>query len=70
MTCHPVMIGKRLTSAASTFLGMEYDERSEPFAGATGVVHPLLSESVTQFQAQAYREMLPSGGLLRCQTGR
>ena len=43
-------------------LGMEYDERSEPFAGATGVVHPLLSESVTQFQAQAYREMLPSGG--------
>ena len=49
-------------------LGMEYDERSEPFAGATGVVHPLLSESVTQFQAQAYREMLPSGGPVRCQT--
>ena len=47
---------------------MEYDERSEPFAGATGVVHPLLSESVTQFQAQAYREMLPSGGPVRCQT--
>ncbi len=48
-------------------LGMEYDERSEPFAGATGVVHPLLSESVTQFQAQAYREMLPAGGPVRTQ---
>jgi len=48
-------------------LGMEYDERSEPFAGSTGVVHPLLSESVTQFQAQAYREMLPSGGPVRTQ---
>ena len=48
-------------------LGMEYDERSEPFEGSTGVVHPLLSESVTQFQAQAYREMLPSGGPVRCQ---
>ena len=48
-------------------LGMEYDERTEPFQGATGVVHPLLSESVTQFQAQAYREMLPSGGPVRTQ---
>ena len=48
-------------------LGMEYDERSEPFEGSTGVVHPLLSESVTQFQAQAYREMLPSGGPVRTQ---
>ena len=48
-------------------LGMEYDERTEPFEGATGVVHPLLSESVTQFQAQAYREMLPSGGPVRTQ---
>ena len=43
-------------------LGMNYEERSQPFEGATGVVHPLLAESVTQFQAQAYREMLPSGG--------
>ena len=48
-------------------LGMEYDERTQPFEGATGVVHPLLSESVTQFQAQAYREMLPSGGPVRTQ---
>lgn len=43
-------------------LGMNYEERSQPFEGASGVVHPLLAESVTQFQAQAYREMLPAGG--------
>ena len=49
-------------------LGMNYEERSQPFEGATGVVHPLLAESVTQFQAQAYREMLPSGGPVRTQT--
>jgi len=43
-------------------LGMNYEDRSEPFEGASGIVHPLLAESVTQFQAQAYREMLPAGG--------
>ena len=48
-------------------LGMRYEERTQPFQGASGVVHPLLSESVTQFQAQAYREMLPSGGPVRTQ---
>ncbi len=44
------------------FLGMKFEDRTEPFDGASGVVHPLLAESVTQFQAQAYKEMLPSGG--------
>ena len=48
-------------------LGMTYEERTQPFEGASGVVHPLLAESVTQFQAQAYREMLPSGGPVRTQ---
>ena len=48
-------------------LGMKYEERSQPFEGASGVVHPLLAESVTQFQAQAYRELLPSGGPVRTQ---
>jgi len=48
-------------------LGMNYEERSQPFEGSSGVVHPLLSESVTQFQAQAYREMLPAGGPVRTQ---
>ena len=46
-------------------LGFKYEERSEPFRGATGVTHPLLAESVTQFQAQAFGELLPSGGPVR-----
>jgi hypothetical protein len=43
-------------------LGFKYEERSKPFAGAAGVTHPLLAEAVTQFQAQAYKELLPPGG--------
>ena len=43
-------------------LGVKTIERSQPFQGASGVTHPLISESVTQFQAQAYKELLPSGG--------
>jgi len=43
-------------------LGINYQERTEPFAGASGVTHPLIAESVVQFQAQSYKELLPSGG--------
>ena len=43
-------------------LGFQYNERSQPFQGASGVTHPLLAESVTQFQAQGYKELLPAGG--------
>ena len=43
-------------------LGFKYNERSQPFQGASGVTHPLLAESVTQFQAQAFKEMLPPQG--------
>ncbi len=50
-----------------TLLGINYSERSEPFLGASGVTHPLLSESVTQFQAQAYKEMMPAGGPVKTQ---
>tara|TARA_R100001369_G_scaffold10768_1_gene24081 strand:- start:1271 stop:3697 length:2427 start_codon:yes stop_codon:yes gene_type:complete len=46
-------------------LGFRYEERSEPFRGATGVTHPLLAEAVTQFQAQAFGELLPAGGPVR-----
>jgi hypothetical protein len=46
-------------------LGFKYQERTEPFRGATGVTHPLLAEAVTQFQAQAFGELLPSGGPVR-----
>ena len=45
------------------YLGMKFDEaRSEPFEGSSGVIHPILAEAVTQFQAQAYKEMLPAKG--------
>jgi len=45
------------------YLGMKFDEtRSQPFEGATGVQHPILAEAVTQFQAQAYKELLPAKG--------
>ena len=43
-------------------LGFKYEDRTQPFEGAAGVVHPLLAESVTQFQAQAYKELLPPSG--------
>jgi hypothetical protein len=48
-------------------LGVNYQERSTPFEGASGVTHPLISESVTQFQAQAYKELLPAGGPVQAQ---
>ena len=46
-------------------LGFTYEERTEPFRGATGVTHPLLAEAATQFQAQAFNELLPAGGPVR-----
>ena len=46
-------------------LGTKYQEVTKPFKGASGVTHPLLAESVTQFQAQAYKELIPSDGPVR-----
>ena len=48
-------------------LGFKYQRRTEPFKGASGVTHPVLSEAVTQFQAQAYKELLPADGPVRAQ---
>ena len=48
-------------------LGFKYERRTEPFRGASGVNHPVLAEAVTQFQAQAYKELLPSDGPVRTQ---
>ena len=48
-------------------LGFTNEERTRPFRGACGVQHPLLSESIVQFQAQALKELLPSGGPVRTQ---
>jgi len=48
-------------------LGFKYERRTEPFKGASGVNHPVLAEAVTQFQATAYKELLPSDGPVRTQ---
>ena len=48
-------------------LGFKYENRSEPFQGASGATHPVLAEAVTQFQALAYKELLPAGGPVRTQ---
>ena len=48
-------------------LGFKYDQRTEPFQGASGATHPVLAEAVTQFQALAYKELLPSDGPVRSQ---
>ncbi len=48
-------------------LGFKYQDRSEPFQGASGATHPVLAEAVTQFQAQAYKELLPGDGPVRTQ---
>lgn len=48
-------------------LGIKYEHRDEPFRGSSGVTHPLIAEAVTQFQAQAYKELLPSSGPVRTQ---
>ena len=48
-------------------LGYNYEDRTMPFRGATGVTHPLLAEAATQFQAQAFNELLPPSGPVRTQ---
>jgi len=48
-------------------LGFKYENRTEPFKGASGTTHPVMAEAVTQFQAQAYKELLPSDGPVRTQ---
>ena len=48
-------------------LGFKYENRSEPFQGASGATHPVLAEAVTQFQSLAYKELLPANGPVRTQ---
>ena len=48
-------------------LGFKYTQRSQPFQGASGATHPVLAEAVTQFQATAYKELLPASGPVRTQ---
>jgi hypothetical protein len=49
-------------------LGLKIEERTRPFKGAAGAVHPMLTEAIVQFQAQALKELLPAGGPVRTQT--
>lgn len=46
-------------------LGMKIEERTQPWAGAAGVFHPVLTEAVVRFQAQAMGEMFPASGPVR-----
>jgi hypothetical protein len=48
-------------------LGFTFDERTKPFKGAAAATHPLLTEAIVQFQAQALKELLPAGGPVRTQ---
>ena len=48
-------------------LGFKYENRNEPFQGSSGATHPVLAEAVTQFQATAFKELLPSDGPVRTQ---
>ena len=48
-------------------LGFKYESRTEPFQGASSATHPVLAEAVTQFQALAYKELLPPEGPVRTQ---
>ena len=48
-------------------LGLKMDERTKPFRGASGVAHPMLTEAIVQFQAQAFKELMPAGGPVRTQ---
>ena len=52
-------------SSGLELLGFNYEERAQPFRGSSGVTHPLLAEAATQFQAQAFNELLPASGPVR-----
>jgi hypothetical protein len=49
-------------------LGLKIEDRTRPFRGAAGTVHPMLTEAIVQFQAQAFKELMPAGGPVRTQT--
>jgi hypothetical protein len=52
-------------SKGMRLLGFSMEERTKPFKGASGVSHPLLTESIVQFQATALKELMPSDGPVR-----
>ena len=56
---------ERTYTTGLDLLGFKYDMSTEPFQGASGATHPVLAEAVTQFQALAYKELLPADGPVR-----
>ena len=56
---------ERAYTVGLDLLGFKYTNRTEPFQGASGATHPVLAEAVTQFQALAYKELLPADGPVR-----
>ena len=46
-------------------LGLKLEERTKPFRGAAGAVHPMLTEAIVQFQSQAMKELMPPDGPVR-----
>ncbi len=55
-------------SKGMELLGLKIEDRTRPFRGAAGAVHPMLTESIVQFQSQAFKELMPAGGPVRTQT--
>jgi hypothetical protein len=54
-------------SKGMDLLGLKIEERTKPFRGASGATHPMLTEAIVQFQAQAFKELMPAGGPVRTQ---
>jgi len=48
-------------------LGLRYEERTEPWLGACGVFHPMLTESVVRFQSEGITETFPAAGPVKTQ---
>ena len=55
-------------SKGMELLGLKIEDRTRPFRGAAGAVHPMLTEAIVQFQSQAFKELMPAGGPVRTQT--
>jgi hypothetical protein len=58
---------EQMYSKGLDLLGLKLEERTKPFRGASGAVHPMLTEAIVQFQSQAMKELLPAGGPVRTQ---
>jgi hypothetical protein len=58
---------EQMYSKGLELLGLKIEERTKPFRGAAGAVHPMLTEAIVQFQSQAMKELMPAGGPVRTQ---